>query len=114
MNDVECPYCGKGQEICHDDGYGYDENETYQQECSCGKTFVFHTTIVIDHNAYEAPCLNGEPHNYEKVIKVPKVINGFEEYRCKWCDEGENRLSECSIGCEKDKLHECYDCDIPK
>ena len=25
-SDVECPYCGAEQEINHDDGYGYDEN----------------------------------------------------------------------------------------
>lgn len=31
---VECPYCGAGQEICHD--------EVHEQECDeCAKTFVF-------------------------------------------------------------------------
>ena len=114
MNDVECPYCGKEQEICHDDGYGYDEYETYQKECSCGKTFIFDISMSIDHTVYEAPCLNGAPHNFETGYRNPRVINGTTEYRCKCCDERETRPSDCSAGCEKDKMHECYKCDIPK
>jgi len=31
---VNCPYCGAEQEICHDDGYGYEEDVLHQQECS--------------------------------------------------------------------------------
>lgn len=23
MKDIECPYCGHEQDICHDDGFGY-------------------------------------------------------------------------------------------
>ena len=114
MNNIECPYCGKGQEICHDDGYGYEEGETYQQECSCGKTFVFDASISIDHTAYTAPCLNGAPHDNETNYRNPRVINGMIEFRCKWCGERENRPSDCSAACDKDKMHECYQCDIPE
>ena len=31
--DVECPYCGAELEINHDDGYGYEEDGIYEQEC---------------------------------------------------------------------------------
>ena len=42
MKDVECPYCGTGQEINHDDGYGYEEDDPHEQSCPhCDKTFVF-------------------------------------------------------------------------
>ena len=34
MKDVECPYCYADQEINHDDGYGFDEDQLYEQECS--------------------------------------------------------------------------------
>jgi len=52
MKDVECPYCGDGQEICHDDGQGYEEDKRHKQMCgTCGKTFVFTTSI---HCYYEA------------------------------------------------------------
>lgn len=27
--DVECPYCGKGLDIDHEDGYGYEEGVTH-------------------------------------------------------------------------------------
>ena len=38
--DVYCPYCGAEQEINHDDGYGYEEDRRYQQQCGeCEKTF---------------------------------------------------------------------------
>ena len=48
MYDVECPYCGKEQEICHDDGYGYDESEIYEQECDdCGRCYTYTTSIII-------------------------------------------------------------------
>jgi hypothetical protein len=58
MSDVKCPYCGEYNEICHDDGYGYDEDKEYEQECShCEKTFVFTTQISFWHNVY---CQDGD------------------------------------------------------
>jgi len=46
--DTKCPYCGEGQDINPDDGYGYDGSETYQQEClHCEKTFTFTTSIAL-------------------------------------------------------------------
>lgn len=51
-SDVECPYCGEGQEINHDDGYGYEEGEIFQQHChGCCKTFAFTTCISFCHEA---------------------------------------------------------------
>jgi len=44
--DTECPYCGKELDLDHDDGLGYDEGVTHNQECPhCGKTFVFEVSI---------------------------------------------------------------------
>lgn len=63
-----CPYCGKEVEINHDDGYGYDESRTFQQECEhCEKTFAYTTCISIDHELSKADCLNGEPHKMNPV-----------------------------------------------
>ena len=51
--DIHCPYCGAGQEINHDDGYGYAEDETFEQECvSCDQTFRFTTSISFHYTAY--------------------------------------------------------------
>jgi len=62
-NDVECPYCGVWQEICHDDGQGYEEDAIHEQRCSdCDKAFVFNTFITFSYEASKADCLNGAPH----------------------------------------------------
>ena len=42
MNDIECPYCGHEQEVCHDDGHGYSEDIDHEDQCeSCDMFFVF-------------------------------------------------------------------------
>ena len=52
MSDCKCPYCGNDVEICHDDGYGYAEEETHQQGCPhCEKTFAFTTMIHFTYSA---------------------------------------------------------------
>lgn len=88
--DIECPYCGKGQEINHDDGYGYSEDETFNQECSdCDKTFVFTTSISFSYNAEKAECLNGGKHDYKPQITYPKRYTKME---CQMC--GDIRLPD--------------------
>lgn len=65
MNDIACPYCGQGQEVCHDDGQGYSEDEIHKMECSkCEKTFTFTTVISFDYYPKKADCLNGSDHNF--------------------------------------------------
>lgn len=71
-NDVECPYCGEGQEINHDDGYGYEDGKVFEQECvDCRKNFTFTTSTHYYYEAKQADCLNGEDHKLEKVFHVP-------------------------------------------
>ena len=85
MNDVECPYCGEGLEICHDDGHGMEEDELHEDECSkCGKAFVFTTSISISHEAQKAACLNGAPHDYERTRTYPPE---FARLRCTMCGD---------------------------
>jgi transcriptional regulator NrdR family protein len=65
MSDVKCPYCGEEQEICHDDGYGYEQGEAHEQECyDCEKRFVFYTYATFVYSAGKADCLNGEDHKW--------------------------------------------------
>jgi len=83
MKDVECPYCGKEQEIDHDDGYGYDEDKLCSQECSeCEQYFVYTTAITFSHTAYKADCLNGSEHNYQPTITFPKTSTRMECVDC--------------------------------
>lgn len=92
MRDVECPYCGKEQEIDHDDGYGYDEDELYQQECiNCEKVFGFYTYISLSYEVEKVPCFNGS--SCEMVERRYKLnIGNFSEQiirQCKYCDKTE-------------------------
>ena len=62
MSDVQCPHCGKRQNINHDNGYGYEEDERYTQCCPCGKEFGFSTNISYDYSVF---CENGN-HTMEQ------------------------------------------------
>lgn len=84
-SDVECPYCGKGDEICHDDGYGYEEDQLHQQECGeCGKIFIYETSISFSYEAAKADCLNGAEHQYKETNTYPRC---FRRLRCVDCGE---------------------------
>lgn len=85
MSDVNCPYCNAEQEINHDDGYGYEESVTHQQECdNCDKTFTFTTSISYYYEAQKADCLNGSEHIYKPTITFPRE---FTKMCCIMCDD---------------------------
>lgn len=84
MSDVECPYCGEGQEICHDDGEGYEEGTFHQQQCGCEKTFCYTTSMLLMYESSKAPCQNGGEHAWEPTSTTPKRCTRM---RCKYCDE---------------------------
>lgn len=86
-NDVECPYCGEGNEINHDDGYGYKEGEVYIQTClNCDKIFTYTTSISFYYDAQQAPCQNGEDHDYKPMKGYPEEYYAGRQ-RCSWCDK---------------------------
>lgn len=80
--DVECPYCEYEQEICHDDGYGYEEDVEHEQTCpECDKIFVFTTSISYYYEVNKADCLNGSEHNM-----IKRVTTYYPDYaECKDC-----------------------------
>lgn len=85
MKDVKCPYCGLSQDICHDDGYGYDEDVRHQQECyGCHKTFVFKTYISFLYAVFHADCLNGAPHEYKITDTIPRFAGQAECTVCQY------------------------------
>jgi hypothetical protein len=91
MSDIECPYCGSGQDINHDDGQGYKEDTLHEQECNtCNKTFTFYTHISFFYTAYQADCLNGSEHKYKLTKTWPKE---FSRMQCEDC-EHERELTE--------------------
>lgn len=93
MDDCNCPYCGAEIEINHDDGYGYCEDETYQQEChACGKTFVYTTDISYSYSPEKADCLNeGGKHDWKPIPTYPKCMTRM---RCSMCNEEREPTNE--------------------
>lgn len=82
--DIQCPYCNTDLEICHDDGFGYDENIKHHMVCDvCGKIFVFETYISFDYETKKADCLNDSNHNYKITKTYPKE---FSKMKCEYCD----------------------------
>ena len=81
MADVNCPYCKAGQEINHDDGYGYEEDVEHEQGCTgCGQNFRFTTSILY---CYEALC-DGD-HDMENCSDI-----GFPDAnKCQRCGHTE-------------------------
>jgi hypothetical protein len=98
--DIECPYCEKGLEICHDDGFGYQEGVKHQMECShCQKSFVFETEIIFYYEAQKADCLNDGNHDYQLTYTFPKE---FSKMECSMCGDKremtENERLKFNIG----------------
>lgn len=84
MNDINCPYCNAELEIDHDEGYGYEEDQIYEQECvECHKYFVYSTSISYYYDAEKADCLNGSEHDWKQTTTYPKE---FTKMRCSMCD----------------------------
>ena len=81
MSDITCPKCGEENEINHDDGYGYEEEQLHEQHCdSCHYEFKFTTSMVFYYDVY---CREGD-HDMEE-----SHISGF--YMCNKCEEVERR-----------------------
>ena len=85
MNDTNCPYCDAEIDIDHDDGYGFQEDEVYQQECQdCNQVFTYQTSVIYHYSTEKASCLNGGEHDYKPTITHPSI---FTEMRCSMCDD---------------------------
>lgn len=84
MSDMQCPYCGANQQVCHDDGHGYAEDVRHQHQCTeCEKSFVFSTMISFHYTPYKADCLNDAPHD----LKISKTYpRQYSRMICTACD----------------------------
>lgn len=83
--DLECPYCEKELDVCHDDGFGYEEGVKHQMECGhCGKSFVFETSISFYYEPDRADCLNDGNHDWKPQVCYPKE---FTKMECSMCGD---------------------------
>lgn len=88
MSDLECPYCGEENEVCHDDGEGCEEDKLHHMECAnCQKSFVFTTQISFDYEPRKADCLNDGKHDYKETHTYPRRCTKLE---CRLCGERKN------------------------
>lgn len=84
MSDINCPYCDAELDICHDDGFGYEENTKHEMRCyHCDKYFVFETSISFYYEPYTADCLNDEKHDFKPTNTFPIK---YTEMKCSICD----------------------------
>ena len=85
MKDINCPYCNAEQNINHDDGRGYGDEEIHQQQCDeCNKYFTFTTSISYYYEAEKADCLNDGEHDFQPTNTHPKEYTRME---CSMCGE---------------------------
>ena len=79
MSDIECPYCKKDQEVMHDEGQGYDEEENQHTCISCDRDFIFATSVSY---YYEVSCNTENDHVWEQ-----SPVEGCEDfYTCANCE----------------------------
>lgn len=84
MSDMNCPYCDAKNEVCHDDGDGYDESQRHEHTCrECRKSFVFTTEISYHYEPHKAECLNDGEHQLALSRTFPKR---YSMMRCNDCD----------------------------
>ena len=85
MKDINCPYCDAELDICHDDGFGYEEGVKHEMECDkCNKRFVFETSISFYYEPYKADCLNDGEHDWFATTTIPREWTKME---CRGCGE---------------------------
>ncbi len=101
MSDLDCPYCGHENEVCHDDGFGYDQDYLHEMECcKCEKYFTFTTTIHFSYEPYKADCLNGGVHQWKRSRTYPYE---FTRMDCVDCEETRKLTEKEWVELEKEK-----------
>ncbi|WP_026536949.1 hypothetical protein [Arthrobacter sp. 9MFCol3.1] len=86
MKDVTCPYCDHDFDLSHDDGAFYDQDRAEECECpNCEKYFMVSSSIIWEHEAHKADCLNGGEHDWKPMLGYPKEYFADRE-RCDACD----------------------------
>jgi len=95
MKDLECPYCDAELEVCHDDGFGYEEDKAHEMGCyKCGKNFTFQTHISFTYFPSKADCLNGGEHSFGRwQLVYDRDGERLESRYCAACDKREQRTT---------------------
>lgn len=83
-DDLQCPYCDADNEVCHDDGAGYSEDQRHEMTChACDKSFTFTTSISFSYYPRKADCLNDGQHRLKFAKSYPAR---YSSMKCADCD----------------------------
>lgn len=84
MYEIECPYCGKINEVSCEH-LDFRDGETSYLECrECGKQFIAVTDVQITFDSHKADCLNDGEHKWKPTITAPRA---FTRMRCECCGQ---------------------------
>lgn len=84
MSNLQCPYCDYELEDPDD---AYQEDRTYQECCpDCKMNFTFTLCYRVHYSSYEAPCLNGSPHEFKPISGSPHEYYK-NRMRCIHCEK---------------------------
>lgn len=82
MSGLECPYC---EEDLDDPDDCYEPDDVYEEQCPhCEKYFIFTLSYSVDYSSEKADCLNGSPHDYQKINGGPHEYF-VNKRRCSMC-----------------------------
>lgn len=85
--DVQCPVCEHWQNIDHDDGQAYEQDEIHHQTCeACEYVFAFNTHIRFDYTVFKADCLNSDQDVHKWKASTTNPIEVTHMY-CPICGE---------------------------
>lgn len=93
-NEITCPYCDFGYDLCHDDGAFYHDGESEKEQCpKCEKYFMVTSHLSWDFSSEKADCLNGSEHDWQPQSGYPREFF-FGRFTCSQCEEQECRDEE--------------------
>jgi transposase-like protein len=106
MEKIECPYCEHTQNVDHEAGYDYGDDEFYYDCEECGCTFRCTVDIHISYNVMKADCLNGKAeHDFQLTPTFPRE---FARMRCSGCGEEreltDDERKKLGIGTKKEYM----------
>ena len=91
MNQAECPYCEKANEIDRDDWF--ESNEIIEMQCqSCGLNFIATPIHTVTFSGSKAACLNGGEHDFTQwfCIKSDSISTVYAR-ECLACGKTERK-----------------------
>jgi len=93
MSQLTCPYCEKAVKP---DDEQREEDTIYEKECEhCEKSFTYSIWYDPIYSSEQAPCLNGEDHNFQPIKGFPKEYYAGK-VRCSFCGEERETMTHLS------------------